>query len=435
MIVKYKWQEGVKRLFVDQVSIYVKAGDGGNGIAAFRREKYVPKGGPAGGDGGNGGDVIFRVDEGLNTLMDFRYNRHFKAERGENGMSKGKHGKNAPPLIIPVPPGTTVYDEDTGELIADLTQHGQEAVIAKGGVGGRGNIRFATSRNPAPNLAENGAPGEEKNIRLELKVIADVGLVGFPSVGKSTLLSVVSAARPKIADYHFTTLSPNLGVVDTEDGRSFVMADLPGLIEGAHEGVGLGHQFLRHAERTRLIVHVIDMASIEGRDPYDDYEKINEELKTYDEKLMEKPQIIVANKMDMPNAKENLAHFQAKLPEDVEVFPISAITKEGLRQLLFAIADKLEQIPKTVETEEQVVIEHKKDEKPFTISRADDGVFILAGEKVERLFKMTNFHSDEAVQRFARQLRRMGVDDALRERGATDGDTVRILDFEFEFIE
>ncbi len=428
-------QEGVKRLFVDQVSIYVKAGDGGNGIAAFRREKYVPKGGPAGGDGGNGADVIFRVDEGLNTLMDFRYNRHFKAEHGENGMSKGKHGKNAPPLIIPVPPGTTVYDEDTGELIADLTQHGQEAVIAKGGVGGRGNIRFATSRNPAPNLAENGAPGEEKNIRLELKVIADVGLVGFPSVGKSTLLSVVSAARPKIADYHFTTLSPNLGVVDTEDGRSFVMADLPGLIEGAHEGVGLGHQFLRHVERTRLIVHVIDMASIEGRDPYDDYEKINEELKAYDEKLMEKPQIIVANKMDMPNAKENLAHFQAKLPEDVEVFPISAITKEGLRQLLFAIANKLEQIPKTVETEEQVVIEHKKDEKPFTISRADDGVFILAGEKVERLFKMTNFHSDEAVQRFARQLRRMGVDDALRERGATDGDTVRILDFEFEFIE
>lgn len=431
----YKLQEGVKRLFVDQVSIYVKAGDGGNGIAAFRREKYVPKGGPAGGDGGNGADVIFRVDEGLNTLMDFRYNRHFKAEHGENGMSKGKHGKNAPPLIIPVPPGTTVYDDDTGELIADLTQHGQEAVIAKGGVGGRGNIRFATSRNPAPNLAENGAPGEEKNIRLELKVIADVGLVGFPSVGKSTLLSVVSAARPKIADYHFTTLSPNLGVVDTEDGRSFVMADLPGLIEGAHEGVGLGHQFLRHVERTRLIVHVIDMASIEGRDPYDDYEKINEELKTYDEKLMEKPQIIVANKMDMPNAKENLAHFQAKLPEDVEVFPISAITKEGLRQLLFAIANKLEQIPKTVETEEQVVIEHKKEEKPFTISRADDGVFILAGEKVERLFKMTNFHSDEAVQRFARQLRRMGVDDALRERGATDGDTVRILDFEFEFIE
>lgn len=435
MIVKYKWQEGVKRLFVDQVSIYVKAGDGGNGIAAFRREKYVPKGGPAGGDGGNGGDVIFRVDEGLNTLMDFRYNRHFKAERGENGMSKGKHGKNAPPLIIPVPPGTTVYDEDTGELIADLTQHGQEAVIAKGGVGGRGNIRFATSRNPAPNLAENGAPGEEKNIRLELKVIADVGLVGFPSVGKSTLLSVVSAARPKIADYHFTTLSPNLGVVDTEDGRSFVMADLPGLIEGAHEGVGLGHQFLRHVERTRLIVHVIDMASIEGRDPYDDYVKINKELKAYDEKFMEKPQIIVANKMDIPNAKENLAHFQAKLPKDVEVFPISAITKEGLRQLLFAIADKLEQIPKTVETEEQVVIEHKKEEEPFTISRADDGVFILAGEKVERLFKMTNFHSDEAVQRFARQLRRMGVDDALRERGATDGDTVRILDFEFEFIE
>src|SRR5690625_3975567 len=269
-------------MFVDQVHVYVKAGDGGNGIAAFRREKYVPKGGPAGGDGGDGGDVIFQVDEGLNTLIDFRYNRHFKAKRGENGMSKGKHGKDAEPFIIPVPPGTTVYDEDTGEMLADLTTHEQQAIIAEGGVGGRGNLRFATSRNPAPNLSENGEPGEEKNIRVELKVIADVGLVGFPSVGKSTLLSVVSAARPKIAEYHFTTLSPNLGVVDTDDGRSFVMADLPGLIEGAHEGVGLGHQFLRHIERTRLIVHVIDMASTEGRNPYDDYQKINLELAEYD---------------------------------------------------------------------------------------------------------------------------------------------------------
>lgn len=423
-------------MFVDQVSVYVKAGDGGNGIAAFRREKYVPKGGPAGGDGGNGGDVIFRVDEGLNTLMDFRYNRHFKAERGENGMSKGKHGKNAPPLIIPVPPGTTVYDEDTGALIADLTEHGQEAVIAKGGVGGRGNIRFATPRNPAPNLAENGEPGEERNIRLELKVIADVGLVGFPSVGKSTLLSVVSAARPKIADYHFTTLSPNLGVVDTEDGRSFVMADLPGLIEGAHEGVGLGHQFLRHVERTRLIVHVIDMASIEGRDPYEDYVKINKELAEYDMKLTEKKQIIVANKMDMPNAEENLKQFKEKLPEDVQIFPISAITKQGLRQLLFAIADELDKIPKTEEhVEEQVIIQHKEEDPAFTISRDDDGAFVISGRKIERMFKMTDFSTDEGAQRFARQLRRLGVDDALRERGASDGDIVRILDFEFEFIE
>lgn len=423
-------------MFIDQVSVYVKAGDGGNGIAAFRREKYVPKGGPAGGDGGNGGDVIFQVDEGLNTLIDFRYNRHFKADRGENGMSKSKHGKNAEPLIVPVPPGTTVYDEDTGNMLADLTAHGQQAIIAKGGVGGRGNLRFATSRNPAPNMAENGEPGEERNIRVELKVIADVGLVGFPSVGKSTLLSVVSAARPKIADYHFTTLSPNLGVVDTEDGRSFVMADLPGLIEGAHEGVGLGHQFLRHVERTRLIVHVIDMAGIEGRDPFTDYLKINEELSQYDKKLNEKKQIIVANKMDMPGAKENLEDFTNKLNKEVFVYPISALTKDGLKQLLYGIADMLDQIPKSTDLiDEQVIIQPKAEEESFTISRDDDGAFVLSGSKIERLFKMTNFSSDEGTQRFARQLRHMGVDEALRKRGAKDGDTVRLLDFEFEFIE
>lgn len=423
-------------MFIDQVSVYVKAGDGGNGIAAFRREKYVPKGGPAGGDGGNGGDVIFQVDEGLNTLIDFRYNRHFKADRGENGMSKSKHGKNAEPLIVPVPPGTTVYDEDTGNMLADLTTHGQQAIIAKGGVGGRGNLRFATSRNPAPNMAENGEPGEERNIRVELKVIADVGLVGFPSVGKSTLLSVVSAARPKIADYHFTTLSPNLGVVDTEDGRSFVMADLPGLIEGAHEGVGLGHQFLRHVERTRLIVHVIDMAGIEGRDPFTDYVKINEELSQYDKKLNEKKQIIVANKMDMPGAKENLEDFTNKLNKEVFVYPISALTKDGLKQLLYGIADMLDQIPKSTDLiDEQVIIQPKAEEESFTISRDDDGAFVLSGSKIERLFKMTNFSSDEGTQRFARQLRHMGVDEALRKRGAKDGDTVRLLDFEFEFIE
>ena len=249
-------------MFVDQVSVYVKAGDGGNGLVAYRREKYVPMGGPAGGDGGNGADIIFKVDEGLNTLMDFRYNRHFKGKRGENGMSKTQHGKNAAPLILPVPPGTTVLDEDTEEVIADLTVHNQQAVIVRGGRGGRGNTRFATPRNPAPDMAENGEPGQERNIKVELKLIADVGLVGFPSVGKSTFLSVVSAAKPKIADYHFTTLSPNLGVVDTGDQRSFVLADLPGLIEGASVGVGLGHQFLRHVERTRVLVHVIDMASI-----------------------------------------------------------------------------------------------------------------------------------------------------------------------------
>src|SRR5690625_1612842 len=424
-------------MFVDQVSVYVKAGDGGNGIAAFRREKYVPRGGPAGGDGGHGGNIIFQVDEGLSTLMAFRYHRHFKADRGENGMGKGKHGKNASPYIISVPPGTTVYDEDTKRTIADLVMHGQEALIVQGGKGGRGNIRFANPRNPAPNMSENGEPGEERNINLELKVIADVGLVGFPSVGKSTLLSVVSAARPKIADYPFTTLQPNLGVVDTEDHRSFVMADLPGLIEGAHEGVGLGHQFLRHIERTRLIVHIVDMASMEGRDPYEDYVKINEELKQYDISLAERPQIVVANKMDMPEAEENLKKFKEKLNDDIEVFPISALTKDGLRNLLYAIADKLEEIPKdfSIEAEEGVVFEYEEDEPAFTISRDDDGAFVLSGEKIERMFHMTDFSTQEGAQRFARQLRRLGVDDALRARGAVDGSTVRILDFEFDFID
>ncbi|MEI3610127.1 GTPase ObgE [Pseudogracilibacillus sp. SO10305] len=423
-------------MFIDQVSVYVKAGDGGNGMAAFRREKYVPKGGPAGGDGGNGGDVIFEVDEGINTLIDFRYNRHFKADRGENGMSKSKHGRNTEALVVPVPPGTVVYDEDTNELLADLTEHGQRAVIVKGGRGGRGNIRFATSKNPAPTLSENGEPGEERNIRVELKVIADVGLVGFPSVGKSTLLSVVSAARPKIADYHFTTLSPNLGVVDTEDGRSFVMADLPGLIEGAHEGVGLGHQFLRHVERTRLIVHLIDMASMEGRNPYDDYVKINEELKQYDDVLMEKKQIIVANKMDMPEAEENLAEFREKIGADIDVIPISSFTRKGLDVLLYKIADTLDTIPKhTAVIEDTVVIEPKPQEKPFTVSRDDDGAFVLQGNEIEKLFKMTDFTTDEGVKRFARQIRHMGVDNELRKRGAQDGDTVRLLDFEFEFID
>ncbi|ALX48197.1 GTPase ObgE [Lentibacillus amyloliquefaciens] len=426
-------------MFVDQVSVYVKAGDGGDGIAAYRREIYVPKGGPAGGDGGNGGDIIFKVDEGLNTLMDFRYNRHYKAKRGENGMGKNKHGRNAEALMVDVPPGTTVSDEDTGEVIADLTEHGQEAVIAKGGRGGRGNSRFASAKNPAPELSENGEPGQERQIKVELKLIADVGLVGFPSAGKSTLLSVVSAAKPKTAEYHFTTLAPNLGVVDTGDQRSFVMADLPGLIEGAHEGVGLGHQFLRHVERTRVILHVVDMASIEQRDPFEDFKKINHELQEYDLKLKERPQIIVANKMDMPGAEENLKKFKEKLNDNYPVYPISALTKEGLRDAVFALADLLDRTPRQTEeiekSEEQVVYRYQKEETPFTITRDPDGAYVLSGAKLERLFKMTDFTKDEAIQRFARQLRGMGVDDALRKRGAKDGDTIRLLDFEFEFIE
>lgn len=422
-------------MFVDQVSVYVKGGDGGNGIAAFRREKYVPKGGPAGGDGGKGGDIIFIVDEGLSTLMDFRYNRHFKADRGENGMSKGKHGKNADDYFIPCPPGTTVYDEDTNQVLADLTIHNQQAIIAHGGKGGRGNIRFASARNPAPNLSENGEPGEERNIRVELKVLADVGLIGLPSAGKSTLLSVVSAARPKIADYPFTTLAPNLGVVDTEDGRSFVMADLPGLIEGAHQGVGLGHQFLKHVERTRMLVHLIDMANLEDSNQYEDYVKINKELSLYDPKLANKKQVIVASKMDMPNAEENLAVFREQLKDETPIFAISSITKKGLTQLLYHIADELAKIPAETATEEVMVMDYHETEKAFEISRDDDGVFVLSGDKVERLFKMTNFDSDEAVQKFARTLRHMGVDNELRNLGAKDGDTVRLLAFEFEFVE
>ncbi len=423
------------KMFVDEVKINVKAGDGGNGMVAFRREKYVSKGGPAGGDGGHGGDIIFEVDEGLHTLLDFRYNRHFKAKRGENGMSKGKHGKNAENLIIYVPPGSVIYDIVANEMIADLVTHRQQAIIAKGGRGGRGNIRFATSRNSAPNISENGEPGEEKEIRVELKMMADVGLVGFPSVGKSTIISAVSAARPKIASYHFTTLSPQLGLVAIDNHQNFVMADLPGLIEGAHEGSGLGHQFLRHIERTRIIVHVIDMASVEGRDPYDDYVTINQELEKFGKKLKNKQQIIAANKMDMPDAKENLTRFIEKLPQDIHVYPISALTKTGLNDLVFAIAKLLDSIPKDERAIEDIVIHEPESTDLFTISRLDDGSFQLFGQQLEKMFKMANLQSDEGIQRFSRQLRRLGVDEALRKKGAKDGDTVHLLDFEFEFIE
>lgn len=426
-------------MFVDQVKVYVKAGDGGNGLASFRREKYVPFGGPSGGDGGNGADVVFEVDEGLSTLMDFRYQRHFKAKRGENGMSKGQHGKNAAPMVLKVPPGTTIKDDVTGEVLADLTEHEQQAIVCKGGRGGRGNIRFASAKNPAPEIAENGEPGIERDIVIELKVMADVGLVGFPSVGKSTLLSVVSAARPKIADYHFTTLQPNLGMVETEDHRSFVMADLPGLIEGASEGIGLGHQFLRHIERTRVIVHIIDMASTEGRDPYEDFVTINEELRAYDETLLERPQIIVANKMDIPEAEEQLAFFKEQLTEDYPIYPLSTVTREGLRELLFAIADTLDATPHRIkpveEAPEHIVYKHQPEEIPFVISRDDDGAYVLSGAKIEKLFKMTDLTRDESIQRFSRQMRSMGIDEALRERGAKDGDVVRLMNYEFEFIE
>ncbi|MDP9701309.1 GTP-binding protein [Paenibacillus intestini] len=431
-------------MFVDKAKIYVKAGDGGDGIVSFRREKYVPEGGPAGGDGGRGADIIFRVDEGLRTLMDFRYQRHFKAPRGEKGRNKSQHGANAENMIVRIPPGTTIVDEDSGEVLADLTRHGQQVVVAKGGRGGRGNIRFATPRNPAPELAENGEEGEERYIVLELKVMADVGLVGFPSVGKSTLLSVVSAAKPKIGAYHFTTITPNLGVVDVGEGRGFVMADLPGLIEGAHEGVGLGHEFLRHVERTRVIIHVVDMSGSEGRDPFEDWQKINDELRLYNPVLAERPQVVAANKMDMPDSEANLEQFLQQVREvkpDIEIMPISSLTRQGIQELLYRAADLLDQIPDEPEVEEvadlserKVYSLDKKEDEGFRIVREND-TFIVESVKIDRMMKRMQLNSHEAILKLARTLRHMGVDDELRKRGAVEGTIVRIGDFEFEFVE
>lgn len=435
-------------MFLDTAKISVKAGRGGDGMVAFRREKYVPNGGPWGGDGGKGGSVIFKVNEGLRTLMDFRYNRNFKAKAGEKGMTKGMHGRGAEDLIVSLPPGTTVRDANTGKVITDLVEHDQEFVVARGGRGGRGNIRFATPRNPAPEIAENGEPGEERELQLELKILADVGLVGFPSVGKSTLLSVVSAAKPKIGAYHFTTIVPNLGMVRTKSGDSFAMADLPGLIEGASQGVGLGTQFLRHIERTRVILHVIDMSASEGRDPYDDYISINNELETYNLRLMERPQIIVANKMDMPDSEENLAAFKEKLAANYDefddmpmIFPISSLAHQGLENPMDATAKLLANTEEfllydeTDMQEDEAYYGFNEDERPFEITRDDDATWVLYGDKLEKLFVMTNMERDESIMKFARQLRGMGVDEALRERGAKDGDIVRIGNFEFEFVD
>ncbi len=434
-------------MFLDEVKIFVRSGDGGNGLVAFRREKYVPKGGPAGGDGGRGANVVFIVDEGLRTFMDYRYQKKFVAPNGENGMSKGMHGRKSKDLYLKVPPGTVIRDTDTGEVLADLVEHEQEVVVARGGRGGRGNCRFATPSNPAPEIAENGEPGEERNLTLELKLMADVGLVGFPSVGKSTLLSITSKAKPKIADYHFTTLAPNLGVVETKDHRSFVMADLPGLIEGASQGVGLGHQFLRHIERTKVIVHVIDMSATDGRDPYEDYKIINQELAEYNMRLLERPQVVVANKMDIPVASDNLKEFKKQLEndgEEVDIVEISAFTRSNIDNLLYKISDILDNTdPNTLyelDTEEEsmenrVLYKHKPKDETFKITRDDTGAYVVSGPGIERAFLMTDFNRDASVRRFAQQMRSMGVDDALRERGCKNGDTVKILKGEFEFVE
>ncbi|UOF90145.1 GTPase ObgE [Fodinisporobacter ferrooxydans] len=429
-------------MFVDTARVYVKGGDGGNGMVAYRREKYVPEGGPAGGDGGHGGDVIFAVDEGLRTLLDFKYQRHYKASPGENGRNKNQHGRSAESYIVKVPPGTVVTDADTGEFLGDLTANGQQLIVAKGGRGGRGNTRFATAKNKAPDMAEKGEPGEERWVQLELKVIADVGLVGFPSVGKSTLLSVVSAARPKIGAYHFTTLSPNLGVVDVGDGRSFVLADLPGLIEGAHEGQGLGMQFLRHVERTRVILHVVDMAGSEGRDPYEDWLKINEELQYYNAKLEQRPQVIVANKMDISEAEERLQEFRQKVGDGFPIYPVSGMTRQGIQELLYKVADILDSIPamepdaleSVEEITERKVYKVEEEAIPFTIHQ-ENGAFIVESARLEKLVRMTNFEQYDAVKRFQRIMKGIGVDQALREKGAQDGDMVIVGDLEFEYSE
>lgn len=425
--------------FIDRTTIKVIAGNGGHGKSAFRREKFVAKGGPSGGDGGRGADVIFVVDNNMNTLLDFRFHRKFQGKNGENGDIKNQYGHNAPPCIVKVPQGTLIKDADTGELLADLTEIGQEAVIAKGGRGGRGNAKFANSANRAPTFAELGEPGESRNLLLELKLLADVGLVGYPSVGKSSLVASVSAARPEIAEYHFTTITPVLGVVNVGeigDERTFVMADIPGLIDGASEGVGLGHDFLRHVERTKVIVHIVDASGVEGRDPVEDYYKINKELKIYSEKIARRPQILAANKMDLPGAEENYVRLQELAKkEGIEIFPISAATRQGVQELINCVAKTLDEYVEEPEEEEGVKVYDAKEEDPdkVTITRNDSGDFIVSSKSLNKLVAMTNFNNDEAVRRFQYIWRIKGIDKKLRERGIKEGDTVHIGEMEFEY--
>lgn len=422
-------------MFIDEVTVELMAGDGGNGCMAFRREKYIEMGGPYGGNGGRGSNIIFKVDEGLNTLLDLRYRRVIKGKKGENGLGKGKNGASADDVIVKVPVGTIITDYETNLVIADLIKKDDEVIVAYGGRGGRGNIALATRTNPAPSYSENGEPGEIRKIKVELKLLADVGLVGLPSVGKSTFISKISAAKPKIASYHFTTLTPNLGVVKASGDRSFVVADLPGLIEGASLGEGLGDQFLRHIERTRVIAHIIDMSAFEGRDPYDDYLIINKELENFNPKLLQKPQIILANKMDMPSSLDNLNKFKEKIG-NVEIFPISGVTGEGIDIVINKLADMLDNIKKEPLYEEEKFESHIlykfEREQPFTITR-DNDEWVIKGKEIEKILRMTKFQTDESVMRFANKLRKLGIDDKLRELGANDGDTVRILDFEFEY--
>ena len=420
-------------MFIDVANIKVRAGKGGDGVVAWRREKFEPSGGPYGGDGGNGGSIILQVDQGIRTLMDFRYKRVYKGENGENGRTKKQYGKNGQDVILKVPVGTLVKDEETGKVIVDLKEKGQSYVIAKGGRGGRGNAKFATSTRQAPTFAEAGTKGQEKDIVLELKLLADVGLIGFPNVGKSTILSIVSAAKPKIANYHFTTLKPNLGVVRIDEAKSFVIADIPGLIEGASEGAGLGHDFLKHIERTRVLVHVIDAASSEGRNPIDDFYKINDELNQYNDKLSEKPQIIVANKMDLPNAEEGLDAIRKEFePKGYSIYSISAATRAGIDELKYAMWEIVENSDTPYDTYDEEFFESEKQEETIIV-KYEEGKYIVEGSYIERLLYLTYFDDADSLRFFQENLRKKGVVDQLEKLGIKEGDAVFICDNEFEF--
>jgi len=424
-------------MFVDYVKIIIKSGNGGNGAATFRREKYVAAGGPDGGDGGKGGDIYFEVDPDSNTLIDFRYNKKFKAEDGQNGSGSHRFGKSGSDYIVKVPIGTIVKDAETGKVIVDMSNPGQKELILKGGRGGKGNSHFATSTRQAPRFAIDGEKGKEKEIILELKLLADVGLVGFPNVGKSTILSKVTKATPKIADYHFTTIDPNLGVVKTKHGDSFVVADIPGIIEGASDGVGLGLRFLRHVERTRLLLHVIDVASVEGRDPVNDFNIINDELKKYSEKLASRKQIIVANKIDSMQDTNNYKKLEDLAKEkDIEIYKISAVTGEGLDVLFNHVAEVLKKLPKEdiVDIEDRVVYTLEDEEDEFEVEIID-GEFVVTGPAVERLMGRVNIGDNESYHYMEKMLKKIGIEQALRDKGVKEGDTVKLLDWVFEWYE
>ena len=423
-------------MFIDKARIFVKSGNGGNGAVSFRREKYVPAGGPDGGDGGNGASVIFEVDLGLRTLMDFKYQRKYVAEHGEDGSKKRKAGRNGEDLILKVPPGTIIRDEATGLVIADLKEEGDRAVVAKGGRGGKGNQHFANAVRQAPAFARSGSDGVEKWVVLELKMIADVGLLGFPNVGKSTFLSVVTKAKPKIANYHFTTLTPNLGVVQTKFGESFVLADIPGLIEGAAEGVGLGHDFLRHVERTKVLIHIVDISGLEGRDALDDFDKINDELKLYNEKLATRPQVVVANKMDILEDESIFEEFKNELEgRGYKVFKMSAATRQGVDDVIAYVSELLREAEEIELVSEEEMFRPELDEVQDEGLQIDieDGVYVVTGKSLRRIMYSVNFDDMESLQYFQKAMESQGVFDRLREMGIEDGDTVRIYEIECEF--